>query len=199
LLKAENQYIFNTMNEELNMVFDMARESMEQSLSHLYTELSNIRAGKASPSMLNSVKVDYYGSDTPLSQVANVNTTDARTLIVQPWEKAMLEEISRAIEYANLGLNPQNNGEVIIISVPVLTEERRKDLSKKAHAEGETAKISVRNSRKDAMDEIKRMEKDGLSEDMSKSAQSQVQSIVDGFGVKIDELIDLKEKDIMTV
>ena len=199
MLKADNYYIFNTMNEELNMVFDMARESMEHSLSHLHTELSNIRAGKASPSMLNSVKVDYYGSDTPLSQVANVNTTDARTLIVQPWEKGMLEEISRAIEYANLGLNPQNNGEVIIISVPVLTEERRKDLSKKAHAEGETAKISLRNSRKDAMDEIKRMEKDGLSEDMSKSAQGQVQTIVDGFGVKIDELIDLKEKDIMTV
>lgn len=187
------------MNEELNMVFDMARESMEQSMSHLTSELSNIRAGKASPSMLNSVKVDYYGSETPLSQVANVNTTDARTLVVQPWEKPMIEEISRAIEYANLGLNPQNNGEVIIISVPVLTEERRKDLSKKAHAEGETAKVSVRNARKDAMDEIKRMEKDGLSEDMSKSAQSQVQTIVDGFGVKIDTLIDLKEKDIMTV
>lgn len=187
------------MNEELNMVFDMARESMEQSLSHLHTELSNIRAGKASPNMLNSVKVEYYGSDTPLSQVANVNTTDARTIIVQPWEKGMLEDISRAIEYANLGLNPQNNGEVIIISVPVLTEERRKDLSKKAHAEGETAKISLRNARKDAMDEIKRMEKDGMSEDMSKSAQGHVQTIVDEFGVKIDELIDLKEKDIMTV
>ena len=187
------------MNEELNMVFDMAQESMEQSLTHLVSELSNIRAGKASPSMLKSVKVDYYGTETPLSQVANVNTTDARTLIVQPWEKALLDDISRAIEYANLGLNPQNNGEVIIISVPVLTEERRKDLSKKAHAEGETAKVSIRNARRDAMDEIKRMEKDGLSEDVSKSAQSKVQGIVDGFGEKIDTLIDAKEKDIMTV
>jgi ribosome recycling factor len=187
------------MNEELNMVFDMARESMEQSLAHLASELTNIRAGKASPSMLNSVKVEYYGSETPLSQVANVNSTDARTLIVQPWEKALLEDISRAIEYANLGLNPQNNGEVIIISVPVLTEERRKELSKKAHAEGEKAKVSVRNARKDAMDEIKQMEKDGLSEDMSKSAQASVQEIVDAFAVKIDTLIEAKEKDIMTV
>ncbi|MCL4144768.1 UNVERIFIED_CONTAM: hypothetical protein GTU68_058160 [Idotea baltica] len=149
--------------------------------------------------MLNSVKVEYYGNETPLSQVANVNTTDARTIVVQPWEKGILDDVSRAIEYANLGLNPQNNGEVIIISVPVLTEERRKDLSKKAHAEGETAKVSVRNARKDAMDEIKRLEKEGLSEDISKSAQADVQEIVNAYGAKIDTLIDLKEKDIMTV
>lgn len=187
------------MTEELNMVFDMANESMEQSLGHLETELTNIRAGKASPSMLSSVKVEYYGSETPLSQVANVNTTDARTLVVQPWEKAMLEDVARAIEYANLGLNPQNNGEMIIISVPVLTEERRKELSKKAHAEGENAKVSIRNARKEAMDEIKKMEKDGLSEDMSKTAQAKVQGIVDGFSERIDRLIEIKEKDIMTV
>lgn len=187
------------MNEELNMVFGMAKEGMEQSIEHLEKSLANIRAGKASPSMLNSVKVDYYGSETPLSQVANVNTTDARTLVVQPWEKALLDDIAQAITYANLGLNPQNNGEVIIISVPVLTEERRKELSKRAHAEGETAKVSVRNVRKEAMDEIKKLEKDGLSEDESKKAQGQVQGIVDSYAERIDKLIAAKEADIMTV
>lgn len=187
------------MNEELDMVYSLARESMDQSYTHLEQELVNIRAGKASPSMLSTVKVDYYGTETPLSQVANVNTTDARTLIVQPWEKSLLDDISQAIAYANLGLNPQNNGEVIIISVPVLTEERRKELSKRAHAEGETAKVSIRNARKTAMDEIKRMEKDGLSEDMSKAAQSNVQEIVDAYSVKVDKLVEAKEQDIMTV
>lgn len=187
------------MNEELDMVFAIAKEKMEQSYEHLGKELTNIRAGKASPSMLSSVKVDYYGSETPLSQVANVNTTDGRTLVVQPWEKSLLEDICTAITYANLGLNPQNNGEMIIISVPALTEERRRDLSKKAHAEGEDAKVSIRSARKDAMDEIKKLEKDGMSEDMAKTAQDEVQSIVDAYTAKIDKLIEAKEKDIMTV
>jgi ribosome recycling factor len=187
------------MNEELDMVFAIAKEKMEHSYMHLEKELTNIRAGKASPNMLSSVKVDYYGSETPLSQVANVNSTDGRTLVIQPWEKSLLEDICTAITYANLGLNPQNNGEMIIISVPVLTEERRKDLSKKAHAEGEDAKVSVRSARKDAMDEIKRLEKDGLSEDMAKTAQDEVQGIVDAYSAKIDKLIEAKEKDIMTV
>ena len=192
-------YYNPSMNEELELIFDVAKEQMEESIEHLVKALSAIRAGKASPSMLSSVKVDYYGTETPLSQVANVNSTDARTLIVQPWEKGLMEDISQAIAYANLGLNPQNNGEVIIISVPVLTEERRKDLSKKAHAEGETAKVSVRNARKAAMDELKKMEKDGLSEDVSKSAQADIQEIVGAYGAKIDKYIDSKEKDIMTV
>ncbi|NNC82644.1 MAG: ribosome recycling factor [Flavobacteriales bacterium] len=187
------------MNEELNMIFSMARESMEASYEHLGTELTKIRAGKASPSMLSPVKVDYYGTETPLNQVANVNTTDARTLVVQPWEKSLLEDISTAITNANLGLNPQNNGEMIIISVPVLTEERRKDLSKQVHAEGENAKVSVRSARKDAMDEIKRLEKDGLSEDMSKDAQDEVQNIVNAYNAKIEKLVEAKEADIMTV
>ncbi len=187
------------MNEELDMIFSIAREKMEHSYEHLEQELINIRAGKASPSMLSSVKVEYYGTETPLSQVANVNTTDARTLVVQPWEKALLDDISQAIAYANLGLNPQNNGEVIIISVPVLTEDRRKELSKRAHAEGEKAKVSIRNARKDAMDDIKKMEKDGMSEDVSKSAQGEVQEIVDSYSAKVDKLVEAKEADIMTV
>lgn len=187
------------MNEELDMVFAMAKESMDQAYEHLEKELMNIRAGKASPSMLNSVKVDYYGNETPLNQVANVNTTDGRTLVVQPWEKTMLDDIAMAITYANLGLNPQNNGEMIIISVPPLTEERRRDLSKKAHAEGEKAKVSLRNARRDAMDAIKKMEKDGLSEDMSKTAQGNVDGMIDDYGKRVDVIIEAKEKDIMTV
>jgi ribosome recycling factor len=187
------------MNEELNMVYAMARESMEASYDHLGQELTKIRAGKASPSMLSTVKVDYYGSETPLQQVANVNTSDARTLTVQPWEKSLLDDIATAITNANLGLNPQSNGEMIIISVPVLTEERRKDLSKQVHAEGEHAKVSIRSARKDAMDEIKKMEKDGLSEDMAKDAQEEVQNIVNSFNARIDKLVAAKEADIMTV
>jgi ribosome recycling factor len=187
------------MTEELEMVFMEAKEQMQQAYEHLEKELANIRAGKASPAMLSGVRVDYYGTETPLSQVANVNTTDGRTLVIQAWEKNMLEPICTAITYANLGLNPQNNGEVIIISVPMLTEERRKDLSKKAHSEGENAKVSVRNARKDAMDEIKKLEKDGLSEDTAKTAQGTVQGIVDMFNDRVDKLIIIKEKDIMTV
>jgi ribosome recycling factor len=187
------------MTEELNFILDSTREGMAKSVEHLIKELSSIRAGRATPSMLNSVKLDYYGTETPLSQVANINTPDPRTISIQPWEKTLLQDIAQAITYANLGLNPQNNGEMIIISVPALTEERRKDLTKKAHAEGEKAKVSVRTGRKDAMDEIKKLEKDGLSEDMSKSTQGDIQKIVDEFTAKINQIIEVKEKDIMTV
>lgn len=187
------------MNEEIQMGLDEASSSMKAAVEHLASELTKIRAGKASPSMLDSVSVEYYGSPTPLSQVANVNTTDARTITVQPWEKAMLDEISKGIINSNLGLNPQNNGEMIIINVPVLTEERRRDLVKKAKAEGEHAKISIRNQRKDANDYIKGLKNDGLSEDMAKTAEAEVQKIVDAYIKKVDDLIDVKEKDIMTV
>lgn len=187
------------MTEEVQMALDEARESMSKSIDHLETELTKIRAGKAHPSMLQGVQVDYYGSMTPLNQVANVSTSDARTILVQPWEKAMLDPISTAIINANLGLNPQNNGEMIIISVPVLTEERRRDLTKRVRAEGEHAKVSVRNARKDANDLIKMAEKDGLSEDMAKTAESKVQDITDEFSKKIDTIVDAKEKDVMTV
>lgn len=187
------------MIEELNMVYDEFKSSNEKSLTHLENELLKIRAGKASPSMLSGVMVDYYGSPTPLQQVANVNTMDARTLTVQPWEKAMLEEIMKAILHANLGLTPQDNGEVLIINIPPLTEERRRDLVKKAKAEGEHAKVGVRNNRKDAMDMVKSLKDDGLSEDMQKDAEEEIQNITNAYTKKVDELIELKEKDIMTI
>lgn len=187
------------MTEDIQIGLDEAKDQMAQALTHLGTELTKIRAGKASPSMLDSVFVDYYGSMTPLSQVANVNTMDARTITVQPWEKSMLDEIARGIINSNLGLNPQNNGEVILINVPALTEERRKDLVKKAKAEGENAKVSIRNQRKATNDYIKGLKDDGLSEDMAKRAEDEVQKIVDTYTRKVDDLIDAKEKDIMTV
>lgn len=187
------------MTEEIEMVMSDAKSSMSKSIDHLQQELSKIRAGKATPSMLDTVQVEYYGSPTPLSQVANVNTLDARTISVQPWEKSLLDEIAKGITNANLGLNPQNNGELIMINVPVLTEERRKDLCKKARAEGENAKVSIRNVRKDANDMIKSLKNDGLSEDMAKDAEGEVQKLTDAYSSKIEEFIAAKEKDIMTV
>ncbi|MFZ9027996.1 MAG: ribosome recycling factor [Crocinitomicaceae bacterium] len=187
------------MIEELTMVYDEFKSSNEKSLTHLENELLKIRAGKASPAMLTGVMVDYYGSPTPLQQVANVNTMDARTLTVQPWEKTMLEEINKAILHANLGLTPQDNGEVLIINIPPLTEERRRDLVKKAKSEGEHAKVGVRNHRKDAMDMVKSLKDDGLSEDMQKDAEEEIQNITNAYTKKVDELIELKEKDIMTI
>lgn len=187
------------MNEDIQVILDTAKEGMSHSIEHLEKALSTIRAGRATPSMLSGVRVDYYGTETPLTQIANINTPDPRTISVQPWEKGMLGDIAQAITYANLGLNPQDNGEMIIISVPPLTEERRKDLVKKSQAEGENAKVSIRSVRKDAMDEIKALEKDGLSEDMAKTAQAKVQDIVTTYTTKIDEIISKKETDIMTV
>lgn len=187
------------MTEELSMIYDEFKESNQKTLNHLENELTKIRAGKASPAMLGGVMVEYYGSMTPLQQVANVNTTDARTIIVQPWEKQMLNDIARGIINSNLGLNPQNNGEQLIISVPPLTEERRRDLVKKAKAEAEQAKVGIRNNRKDALDMIKDLKNDGLSEDAVKVAEEEVQKITNSYIKKVDELIELKEKDIMTV
>lgn len=185
--------------EEIDFILDSTKESMEGSLSHLEKEFLNIRAGKASPAMLGGVKVDYYGSQTPLSQVANVNTPDARTITITPWEKGMLQPIEKAIMIANLGFNPMNNGDNIIISVPALTEERRRDLVKQAKSEAEDAKIGVRNARKDANNDIKKLEKDGLSEDVCKNAESDVQALTDNFIKKIDELLAIKEAEIMKV
>lgn len=185
--------------EEVNLVLEEAEDGMTKSLSHLSVELSKIRAGRANPSMLDAVKVDYYGTPTPLAQVANVSTLDSRTLTIQPWEKAMLDEISKAVINSNLGLNPQSNGEVIIIAVPVLTEERRKDLVKRAKAEGEHAKVSVRSQRKDANEMIRSLKDDGLSEDAIKDAEDKVQKLTDSFNGKIDELVSIKEIDIMKV
>lgn len=187
------------MNEEVEMTMTDAEEGMQKALDHLESELVKIRAGRATPSMLDSVKVDYYGTPTPLSQVGNVNTLDSRTLTVQPWEKSILDEIAKGIMNANLGLNPQSNGEIIIISVPALTEERRKELVKRARAEGETAKIGVRAKRKDANDFIKSLKNDGLSEDQVKNAEDTIQKLTDTYIQKIDTHVDAKEVDIMKV
>lgn len=184
------------MNEELQFIVDTANESMAQSLSHLENELLNIRAGKANPVMLKSVMVDYYGTQTPLNQVSNVNTPDARTITVQPWEKSLLGEIEKGILIANLGFNPMNNGENIIISVPPLTEERRRDLVKMAKNEAESAKVSVRNARKDANQEIKKTD---ASEDEQKNCEIDIQEVTDTYIQKIDSTLSVKEKEIMTV
>lgn len=187
------------MTEELELIYDELKSSNGKSLDHLENELTKVRAGKATPSMLSGVMVDYYGSPTPLQQVGNVSTMDARTLTVQAFERSMLNEIAKGIMNANLGLNPQNNGEQLIIQIPILTEERRRDLVKKARAEGEHAKVGIRNNRKDALDMVKSMKADGLSEDMTKDAENEIQNITNAFIKKVDDLADAKEKDIMTI
>lgn len=187
------------MTEEIDLIIATAKEAMENTVAHLEKSLLNIRAGKASPQMLGSVFVDYYGTQTPLSQVASINVPDARTLSVSPWEKNMLQPIEKAIMIANLGLNPMNNGENIIINIPPLTEERRKDLAKQAKTEAEDAKIGIRNSRKDANNDIKKEEKDGTSEDICKDAEDRVQRLTDSYVKKIDDILALKEAEIMKV
>jgi ribosome recycling factor len=185
--------------EEIEFILDSTKESMVGSIAHLEKEFLNIRAGKASPQMLGSVFVDYYGSQTPLSQVSNVNVPDARTITIQPYEKSMLQTIEKAIMVANLGFNPMNNGENIIISVPPLTEERRRDLVKQAKAEAEDAKISIRNARKDANTDIKKLEKEGTSEDVCKTAEDDIQKLTDSFIRKVEEHLVTKEAEIMKV
>ena len=185
------------MNEEIDFILDSAKEAMVNALKHLEKQFINIRAGKASPAMLGSVMVDYYGAQTPLAQVANVNTPDGRTITVQPWEKAMLQEIERAIMIANLGFNPMNNGETIIINVPPLTEERRRELAKQAKSEVEDAKISTRSARKDANSEIKNVE--DASEDVQKNAEMDVQQLTDAYVKKADDLYSAKEAEILKV
>ena len=187
------------MSEMIDLAFDSAKEDMQKAMDRLDVELRKIRAGKAHPSMLESVKVDYYGSLTPLNQVGNVSTTDPRTLTVQAYEKAMLDPIATAITNANLGLNPMNNGEVLIISVPMLTEERRRELAKQAKSVGENAKVSIRNARKDANDAIKATKDDGASEDAIKAGESNVQALTDDYVKQVDTRISSKEADIMTV
>lgn len=187
------------MQEEVEFVLDICREKMSGAVEHLEKELMHIRAGKASPTMLDGIVVEYYGSLTPLAQVANVSTPDARTLAVQPWEKNLISPIEKAIMNANLGFNPDNNGEVIRINIPVLTEERRRGLVKQAHQEGEHAKVSIRGARKDANVNLKKLEKDGLSEDSEKDAEAEVQNMTDDFGRNVDTLVEAKEKDIMTI
>ena len=180
----------------MQFIVDNAKESMMLAIKHLEKEMLNIRAGKANPIMLSGVKVDYYGTPTPLSQVANINSPDGKTLTVQPWEKAMLAEIEKAILIANLGFNPMNNGESIIINIPILTEERRKELAKLAKAEAENAKISIRTARKDANNEIK---KSDASEDIQKNHEIDIQNLTDQYIKRADEIFRIKEKEILTV
>ncbi len=187
------------MEEDLRFIFDSTKEGMDSAIERLDHELARIRAGKASPNMLGSVQVEYYGSMTPLKNVANVNTPDSKTLQIQPFEKGLLEEIEKGIMRANLGFNPMNDGKVVRISIPPLTEERRRDLVKQAKAVAEQAKVSIRNSRKDANDEIKALQKDGMAEDAAKRAEGEIQDMTTSYSNKVDTLVAEKEVDIMTI
>lgn len=187
------------MQEDVDDAIELAKMSMDSAIEHLQKELSKIRAGKASPAMLGDLLVPYYGSPTPLNQVANVSTSDARTLVIQPWEKTMLAPIEKAIFEANLGFTPMNDGELIRINVPALTEERRKQLVKRSKDLGEDGKISIRNARRDANNEIKKAVGKGYPEDAGKKAEGKVQKLTDDYGNKIDDLIKKKEADIMTI
>jgi ribosome recycling factor len=185
--------------KDVKSVLDNSKALMDKAISHLEAELQKVRAGKANPVMLENVMVDYYGSKVPISNTASVNTQDSRTLVIQPWEKSMLTPIEKAIQAANLGFNPQNDGVIIRIVVPALTEERRKDLTKTAKSLGEDAKVAIRNIRKDSMEQVKGLKKDGLPEDEAKDAETKIQNLTDASVTKVDKHIEQKEKEIMTV
>src|SRR5690554_7836671 len=184
------------MEEEIDFIIDGTREAMAGAIKHLEKVLVNIRAGKATPSMVGSVMVDYYGNQTPLTQVANINTPDGMTISIQPWEKSMIPEIEKGILHANLGFNPMNNGESVIINVPPLTEERRKDLAKQAKAIAEEAKIGIRNDRKNGNNSLKELD---ISEDLKKSLEDDIQKLTDTYIKRVDEIYAKKEKEIMTI
>lgn len=185
--------------EEVLLTLEVAEDSMKKAINHLEIELGKIRAGKANPQMLDGVMVDYYGSPTLISQVGNISATDARTISIQPWEKNMLQPIEKAIISSNLGLNPQNDGNLIRLFLPPLTEERRKDLVKRAQGEGEHSKVAIRNIRRDAIESIKKSQKNGLSEDAAKDAEADMQALTDKFIALVEKLLSGKEKDIMAV
>lgn len=187
------------MNEEVELYTDDAVEKMEKALKHLSAELLKLRAGKASPAMLDGILVNYYGTPTPLQQVANINTPDARSIVIQPWEKKVIGAIEKAIFAANIGLTPSNNGEQVRLNIPPLTEDRRKGLVKLTKSEGENAKISIRNARRDAIEEFKKLVKNGLPEDMEKDAEDHIQKMTDKYYRKVDEILARKEAEIMTV
>jgi ribosome recycling factor len=184
---------------DIKTVIENTQALMDKAISHLESELQKVRAGKASPTMLDNIQVDYYGSRVPLSNTASVTTQDSRTLVIQPWEKSMLTPIEKAIQAANLGFNPQNDGVLIRIMVPPLTEDRRKQLSKTAKGFGEDAKVAIRNLRKDANEQIKKLQKDGLPEDEAKTAETKIQTLTDNNVIKVDKHVEQKEKEIMTV
>jgi ribosome recycling factor len=187
------------MDEDVQMILDMAKEAMEKAINHLENELSKIRAGKASPVMLEGIKVEAYGSPTPIQQVSSISAPDPRLLTIQPWDKSMIGPIERAILSANLGLNPSNDGQLIRVPIPSLNEERRKGLVKQAKDEGEHARIGIRAARKSANDEIKALVKDGLSEDMGKKGEDAIQALTTNYGDSVDKHLKKKEEEIMTV
>ncbi|MGV8092878.1 MAG: ribosome recycling factor [Mangrovibacterium sp.] len=187
------------MEEEVELILELCKEKMESATEHLEKELIHVRAGKASIRMLDSVHVDYYGSMTPLNQVSNISTPDARTIAVQPWEKNMIAPIEKAILNANLGFNPENNGEIIRVNVPPLTEERRRSLSKQVSQLGENAKVSIRTARKDANETLKKLLKSGLGEDLEKDAEEQVQELTTSYSKKVDKMLEVKNQEIFTI
>ncbi|HVU97544.1 MAG TPA: ribosome recycling factor [Puia sp.] len=187
------------MSDDLELILEDARDSMQKALNHLESELIKIRAGKANPQMLEGLTVDYYGSPTVLNQVGNISVMDARTLTIQPWEKNMLQPIERAIINANLGVTPQNDGNIIRLFMPPLTEERRKEFVKRAGGEGEASKVAIRNIRRDAIEQIKKLQKDGLSEDEAKDAEKEIQDITDKHISLVEKHLATKEKEIMSV
>lgn len=187
------------MSEELGLIIDDATDTMKKAILHLESELVKIRAGKANPNMLDGITVDYYGAPTPIAQVANVTVLDARTISIQPWEKNLLAQIERSIMAANIGITPQNDGVQIRLFMPPLTEERRRELVKKAGGEGEHAKIAIRNIRRDAIESVKKLQKDGLSEDAAKDAEKDIQELTDKHIALVEKHLDAKEKEMMTV
>lgn len=187
------------MEEEIQLQLEDAKEKMEKAVNHLEDELLRVRAGKATPNILDGINVDYYGSQTPLNQVSNISTPDGKTIAVQPWEKSMIEPIEKAILAANIGLNPINNGELIRINIPPLTEERRNNLVKQIKQMAENTRVSVRNARRETNEALKQMKKDGLSEDLEKDAEIEVQDMTNQFTEKIEKLVEAKEKDILTI
>ncbi|MBL7761417.1 MAG: ribosome recycling factor [Sediminibacterium sp.] len=187
------------MTEDLNLILEDAKDSMQKGIQHLEAELVKIRAGKASPSMLEGLTVEYYGAPTPISQVANITVLDARTISIQPWEKNMVQAIERSIMAANIGVTPQNDGVQIRLFMPPLTEERRRELVKKASGEGEHSKIAIRNIRRDAIEQVKKLQKDGLSEDAAKDAEKEIQEVTDKFILLVDKHLAAKEKEMMSV
>ncbi len=187
------------MTDDISFILEEGKESMTKAINHLEAELVKIRAGKANPTMLDGIFVDYYGNTTPINQVGNISAMDARTISIQPWEKNMLQPIERAIIAANIGINPQNDGNIIRLFLPPLTEERRREMVKRSNAEGEQAKVAVRSIRREAIEQIKKLEKEGLSEDESQDAETEIQEITDKFISLVEKHLTAKEKEIMSV
>jgi len=187
------------MTEELELIIEDAEASMKKAIGFLEAELVKIRAGKANPNMLDGITVEYYGAPTPINQVANINIMDARTISIQPWEKKTLQQIERAIIAANIGLNPQNDGVNIRLFLPPLTEERRRELVKKSAAEAEQSKIAIRNIRREAIEEVKRLQKEGLSEDIAKDSEREIQEVTDRYILLVEKTLAAKEKEVMSI